>query len=143
MKPEIRPQGAASDREGPWPFRLLLLRAAIAAVWIVFGVGFKLLGMVPRHRLIVASIVGEAAAGPVTLLVGGAEALLGLWVLSGIRPRTCAAVQTLAIASMNTLELRSARGLLLAPVGMVCANVAFLAVVWYCALKSPARAAAS
>ena len=122
---------------------ITLLRIAVAAVWLVFGVVFKLLDVIPRHRLIVASIVGEAAAGPVTLAVGVAETLLGLWVLSGIRPRTCAAVQTLAIAAMNTLELRSARGLLLAPVGMVCANVAFLAVVWYCALKSPARAAAS
>lgn len=120
-----------------------LLRIATAAVWLVFGVVFKLLGLAPRHRLIVASIVGEAAAGPVTLAVGAAETLLGLWVLSGIRPRTCAAVQTLAIAAMNTLELRSARGLLVAPVGMVCANVVFLAVVWYCALKGPARAAAS
>ena len=122
---------------------ITLLRIAVAAVWLVFGVVFKLLGFAPRHRLIVASIVGEAAAGPVTLAVGAAETLLGLWVLSGIRPRTCAAVQTLAIAAMNTLELRSARGLLVAPVGMVCANVVFLAVVWYCALKGPSRAAAS
>jgi hypothetical protein len=30
------------------------------------GVVFKLLGLLPRHRLIVAAIVGEAAATPVT-----------------------------------------------------------------------------
>lgn len=120
-----------------------LLRIATAATWLVFGVVFKLLGVVPRHRLIVAAIVGEAAAGPVTLLIGGAEAMMGLWILSGLRPRTCAAAQTIAIVTMNALELGAARDLLLAPVAMVCANVAFLAVGWYCALRGPAKARVS
>ena len=115
------------------------LRFATAGVWLVFGVGFKLLGLLPRHRAIVAAIVGAEAAGPVTLLVGAAEALLGLWILSGLRPRTCAAVQTLAIVTMNAIELSVARDLLLAPVAMVCANAAFLAVVWWVALTAPVR----
>ena len=117
---------------------IAVLRIATAAVWLVFGVVFKILDLVPRHRLIVASVVGEAAAGPVTFLIGGAEAVMGLWILSGIRPRACAATQTIAIATMNALELSMARDLLLAPIPMVCANTAFLAVGWYCALKVPA-----
>jgi hypothetical protein len=116
---------------------ITMLRVATATVWIVFGVLFKVFNMVPRHRLIVASILGDTLAGPATILIGGAEALIGLWILSGIRPRVCAVVQTIAIATMNTLELTLARDLLLAPILMVCGNTAFLAAGWFCALKSP------
>ena len=110
-------------------------RRAIAAVWLVSGVGFKLLGLVPRHRLIVAAVTGEAHATAVTRLVGAGEALLGLWVLSGRWPRACALVQTLAIASMNLLELRLARELLLAPVPMLLGNALLLALAWCVALQ--------
>jgi hypothetical protein len=112
------------------------LRIATAFVWLVFGVVFKMLNLVPRHRAIVAAIVGDAAAGPVTFLIGAAEATLGIWILSGRRPRLCAAAQTCAIVTMNALELSLARDLLLAPALMVCANTVFLGVVWYCALAA-------
>ena len=121
------------------PITGLVLRIGVAAVWLVFGLVFKLAGLLPRHQLIVAAVVGEAAARPVTLAVGLGEAALGLWVLSGARPRTCAAVQTLAIATMNGLELSFARELLLAPVQMLCANVALLGAAWYVALHPRAR----
>ena len=65
---------------------------------------------------------------------------MAVWILSGIRPRTCAAVQTLAIVAMNVLELSRARDQLLAPIPMLCANAVFLTVGWYCALHAPARA---
>lgn len=119
---------------------VVALRIGTAGVWFVFGFVFKLLDVVPRHRLIVASVLGETAAGSVTMLIGGAEAAMGLWILSGIRPRTCAAAQTIAIVAMNTLELSLARDLLLAPVPMVCANAAFLAAGWFIALNAPAAA---
>lgn len=48
----------------------ILIRIATAAVWFVFGFIFKVLHLVPRHHLIVASILGEEVAGPVTLLIG-------------------------------------------------------------------------
>ena len=115
-----------------------ILRIGTATVWIAFGAA-KLFDLVPRHRKIVAAVLGESAAGPVTRLIGGAEVGLGLWILSGVRPRTCAATQTVAIATMNALELRMARDLLLAPVPMVCANIAFLAAGWACALDAHAR----
>jgi len=106
-------------------------------------VAFKLLGLLPRHRLIVAAIVGEAAATPVTRLIGTAEALMGLWILSGWRPRMCALAQTLAIVTMNVIELSVARDLLLSPLGMLCANAVFLAVAWCVALQPPRAGALS
>lgn len=117
--------------------RIMALTFATAAVWLIFGMWFKLFGMVPRHRQIVAAVVGEAAAGPVTGLIGAAEIALALWILSGIYPRACAALQSIAIVTMNALELSLARDLLLAPILMICANTLFLIVVWYCALKTP------
>jgi hypothetical protein len=114
------------------------LRLGIASVWLVFGLGFKVLGLVPRHRAIVASVVGEDLAGAATIAIGCAEALLGVWVLTGIRPRACAAAQTAAIASMNALELRHAREHLLAPVLMLCVNAIFIVAIWYWALKARA-----
>ena len=116
---------------------LLTLRIATASVWILFGLVFKVLNVVPRHQAIVATILGAAVAGPVTLLIGLAETAMGIWILSRWRPRTCAAVQTIAIVSMNALELSLARDQLLAPLPMVCANSAFLAVGWYLALHAP------
>jgi len=128
-----------ANRARLWTHHPLItaLTLATAVVWLVFGIWFKIFGLVPRHRLIVAAVVGEAAAGPVTVLVGAAETAMALWILSGLRPLACAAVQSIAIATMNALELTLAPDLLLAPGLMVCANTVFLVVVWYCALKVP------
>ena len=115
---------------------IALLTFVTAAVWMMFGTWFKLLGMVPRHRLIIAAVVGEVAAGPITLVVGAAETVLALWIISGVYPRICAAVQSLAIVTMNTFELIYARNLLLSPGLMICLNAVLLTVVWYLALTA-------
>ena len=112
------------------------LRIGTASVWILFGLVFKVLNVVPRHQTIVATVLGDAVAGPVTLGIGVAETAMGIWILSRWRPRTCALAQTLAIVSMNALELTMAKEHLLAPLMMVCANSVFLAVGWYLALHT-------
>ncbi len=116
---------------------ILALRIGTASVWILFGLVFKVFNLVPRHRRIVAAVLGERAAVPVTVLVGLGETLLGAWILSGLHPVACAAVQTAAIVAMNALELRYAKAHLLAPVPMVLANLTFLAAGWYLALHAP------
>jgi hypothetical protein len=114
--------------------RLTWIRLGIALVWIVFGLIFKALGAVPRHRLIVARVIGQSRARAVTLLVAVAEIMLGLWMLFGRYLPLCVGIQTMLIGTMNILELRYARDLLLSPVGMVCANCIFLGFGWYVAL---------
>lgn len=116
------------------------LRVGTASVWILFGLVFKVLNVVPRHETIVAAVLGGALAGPATLLIGLAETAMGLWILSRRWPIACAAAQTVAIVAMNTLELTLARDRLLAPLPMVCANVVFLAVGWWLALHTRAEA---
>ena len=115
----------------------LLLRILIGSVWVFHGLYSKLLDGVPRHRLIVAKVLGDDLATVATRVVGVGEILLGLWAFSRRWPRTCAAVQTLAIVMMNTLEIARARELLISAPGMVALNIGFLALGWYTATRKP------
>ena len=54
------------------------VRIAIGLVWIVFGLLFKVANLVPRHRRIVARVVGERFSGSIVFAVGLAEAGLGV-----------------------------------------------------------------
>jgi hypothetical protein len=109
-------------------------RVVVATVWLGFGVAFKLLRLVPRHERIVARILGDAAAPALTRMIGVGEATIGLWALSGFLAPWCALAQTALVVTMNAIEIRRARDLLLAPVPMVAANVALLALAWFAAL---------
>jgi hypothetical protein len=102
-------------------------------VWFTFGLGFKLLRLAPRHERIVVRILGPEGA-PLTRLIGVGEIIIGSWVASAIAPVPCAVVQTLLIATMNVLELRHARDLLLAPRLMLAGNTVLIAGAWLIAL---------
>jgi hypothetical protein len=121
----------------PMDFRshVTWLRLGVALVWLVFGLLFKAVGAVPRHRRIVARVVGQARSGGVLWIVALAEIGIGVWMLVGRLLVVCAAAQTAMIVTMNVLEIRHARDLLLSPWGMVCANAVFLAIGWYVALS--------
>jgi putative exporter of polyketide antibiotics len=90
-----------------------VLTVLIACVWIVNGLICKLLGLVPRHREIVARILGGQDAELLTKLIGFAEIGMALWVMSGIASRTNAVTQMTIIALMNILEFFMAPDLLL------------------------------
>lgn len=107
----------------------------IGSVWLFHGLYSKILDGIPRHRLIVGRILGDEIAGPATVGLGILEILLGLWAFSGRCRRACALVQTLAIISMNTLEILLADDLLISAGGMVALNLGFLALVWYWAVS--------
>lgn len=110
------------------------LAILIGSVWVFHGLYSKILDGVPRHRLIVERILGEGIAGPATLAIGTLEILLGLWVFSGRNRRMCALVQTVALVSMNTLEIYLARDLLISALGMVALNLAFVSLIWFWAV---------
>ena len=117
----------------------IALRIGTAAVWIVFGLVFKVLQGVPRHERIVVAVIGSGWAGPVTVGIGVAEVLMGCWILSGRWPFWCIGAQTVAIVLMNVLELMFARDHLLFPVAMPCANAVFLALGWILAVRTAAE----
>lgn len=103
----------------------------IGTVWVFHGLYSKILNGIPRHRLIVGKILGDAKAGVATKVIGALEILVGLWVWTGWQSVGCALVQTAAIVAMNSLEIIRARELLISAVGMVILNAGFLALVWF------------
>ena len=115
----------------------LALRILIGSVWVFHGLYSKLLDGIPRHRLIVARVLGDDLAAAATVVVGVLEILLGIWAVSHRLPRACAAVQTAAIVAMNSLEIARAPDLLISAPGMVLLNAAFLALGWYSATRPP------
>jgi hypothetical protein len=114
-----------------------LSQIVIGTVWVFHGLYSKILNGIPRHQQIVGRVLGHKISRPATKAIGCLEMLLGLWVFSGVARVECAAVQTLAILGMNTLEILLAADLLISAIGMVVLNLAFLAVIWHWALAVP------
>ena len=89
------------------------LSYCFAIVWVANGLVCKVLDLVPRHRAIVARILGPAHAVLITRAIGVAEMFMSIWILSGIAGRINAVTQIVIIATMNVLEFFLARDLLL------------------------------
>ncbi len=90
-----------------------ILNFLIAMVWLLNGLFCKLLDLVPRHRLIVARILGDEYALTLTRAIGLSEVLMAAWVISGLKPRLCALAQIVVVALMNAIEFFKAPDLLL------------------------------
>lgn len=90
-----------------------MLTLLLVSVWAVNGLWCKVLGQVPRHEQIVARVVGEALAGPLTVAIGLAELGMVAWILSGLFPRLCGLTQAALVMTMNVIEQLVAGDLLL------------------------------
>jgi uncharacterized membrane protein YphA (DoxX/SURF4 family) len=117
----------------------LAIAIFIGSVWVFHGLYSKVSDGIPRHRQIVGRILGEGIADQATLVIGILEVMLGLWVFIGIQRKVCAAVQTVALVSMNLLEILLARDLLISASGMVALNLGFIALIWYWATHARPR----
>ncbi|CAN5802396.1 hypothetical protein BH10BAC2_BH10BAC2_41110 [soil metagenome] len=85
----------------------------IAAVWLINGLFCKVLNWVPRHEQIAGNILGNQYAEVFTKVIGIAELLMAIWIISGIKNRLNALMQILIIGTMNLLEFFLAPDLLL------------------------------
>jgi DoxX-like family len=112
----------------------IFVRYGVAAIWIVMGFGFKVLNWVPRHRAIVAHIMGQRFATPLTIAIGLGETAIGVWMATGYHAVTCVALQTALVVVMNAIELGRVRHLLLSPRRMVLLNAAWLTLAWWAVL---------
>jgi hypothetical protein len=81
-----------------------IINYALAALWFINGFFCKILGWVPRHESIIAEILGEQHSDLFTILIGLAEILMAIWILSGYYPKLNAFIQILIISIMNILE---------------------------------------
>jgi uncharacterized membrane protein YphA (DoxX/SURF4 family) len=111
---------------------LWLLHVAVAAVWFYEGVWCKLLNGQPRQVRVIEAMphYGARIGRELLTLLGVVEALLGVWVLTGIAPIVCAVAQTLLLVTLNAGGLLWARRFIDDPGGMVVKNFAFLVLVW-------------
>jgi len=105
-----------------------LFNYLIATVWFINGFFCKVLNLAPRHKAIVARILGPEHASLWTILIGLSEIGMACWVLSGIIPRTNVLAQMIIISAMNLLEFFLAPDLLLW--GKANALFAFLFVLF-------------
>jgi len=111
---------------------LLLVRAAVAAVWLYEGLWCKLLGRERRQVLVVEAVpkLGPLVGRQFLLALGIVETALAVWVLSGVAPGLCAIVQTALLVALNANGLLWARHIIHDPGGMVVKNAAFLLLAW-------------
>jgi len=107
------------------------LNLLIALVWLVNGLVCKLLNIVPRHKKIVANILGCEHADFFTNTIGIAEIAMAVWVLALLKPRVCAVLQIIVIGVMNIIEFIHVPHLLLfGKLNIVFASV-FIALIYY------------
>ncbi len=104
--------------------------ALIVLVWLANGLLCKVLNLVPRHQMIVARILGDDYAPPLTKAIGVSEILMVVWILSGIKPRWCAIFQIAIVAIMNVLEFYLVPDLLLFGHMNIVFATGFIAIVY-------------
>lgn len=75
-----------------------------ALVWLSNGLFCKVLNLVPRHEQIVARILGNDFSHPLTVLIGIAEIVMAVWIVTGIYSRINVIAQIITVATMNLLE---------------------------------------
>jgi hypothetical protein len=71
---------------------------------MVNGFYCKVLNFVPRHEKIVARILGDLYAKPLTVLIGFSEIIMAIWIISNYKSKINVVLQITIIAMMNTLE---------------------------------------
>lgn len=90
-----------------------ILSYLIATVWFANGFFCKVLNLVPRHEQIVARILGDDHSRQLTIIIGIAEMIMSVWILSGYKTKLNAIAQITVVATMNLLEVMLVPDLLL------------------------------
>jgi hypothetical protein len=117
---------------------LLVIRSAVAGVWLYEGLWCKVLGR-ERHQLLVVEAVpklGSLLGRRFLLALGGAEIVLAAWVMSGVTPGLCTITQSALLVLLNANGLLWARHIIHDPAGMVVKNASFLLLAWVQAAMS-------
>ncbi|NMH28314.1 DoxX-like family protein [Flavobacterium silvaticum] len=107
------------------------LTVIIALVWLVNGLFCKILNLVPRHREIVARILGEDYSASITTTIGILELLMAFWIISRYKSRLNVIFQMAIIATMNLLEFVLAPDLLLWGKANILFAFCFIGLIYY------------
>jgi hypothetical protein len=111
---------------------LLLVRSAVAAVWLYEGLWCKLLGREERQVQVVEAVprLGPLVGKTFLKLLGVVETALAVWVMWGAAPGLCAVAQTILLVTLNANGILWARRIIHDPAGMVVKNASFLVLAW-------------
>ncbi|MEO8799791.1 MAG: DoxX-like family protein [Polyangiaceae bacterium] len=117
---------------------LLIVRGAVAAVWLYEGLWCKLLGREPHQVEVVKAVpkLGALVGRPFLFALGLVESTLAVWVISGFMPGLCVIAQTVLLVTLNANGLIWARHIIHDPAGMVVKNASFLMLAWVAAAMS-------
>lgn len=107
------------------------LTILISLVWLINGLYAKVLGYVPRHREIVARILGTDISFVATKIIGVLEICMFIWVISGKYSRLNAIFQIAIVMTMNILEFIIAPDLLLFGKLNIVIALIFVTVIYF------------
>jgi hypothetical protein len=108
-----------------------LLTYLIATVWLINGLFCKVLNLVPRHKQIIAQILGDSNARFFTILIGLSEIVMAAWIISKKWTKINAIIQIIVIATMNTLEFLLVPDLLLWGKANAAFAFLFILIIYY------------
>ncbi len=113
---------------------LIVMRGAVAAVWLYEGLWCKVFGRAPHEAQVVANVprFGPRFGQSFLKALGVVEVMLAVWVISGIDPGACAIAEVTLLVVLNVNGLLWSRDLIPDPAGMVLKNMAFLVLAWAC-----------
>jgi len=113
---------------------LIVMRGAVAAVWLYEGLWCKVFGRAWLEAEVVAKVprFGPRFGQWFLKALGAIEVMLAAWVISAIHPGACAIAEMTLLVVLNFNGLLWARDIIPDPAGMIVKNAAFLVLAWAC-----------
>jgi hypothetical protein len=108
----------------------LLLRIAVALVWLWQGLWLKVIAVDPRHLEIVSAAPFGMSKHLLLGLIGAVETSFAIATLFRFRPRLFAWLQILALAAMNGCGIAFAADRIPDIGGMLAMNLVFALAIW-------------
>lgn len=107
------------------PKLIFAIRLALAAVWFYNGLWLKIIALDAHHLEIVRSVSNSSGIEPALLLrlIGSAETLLGIGIVSGLLYRFVSYFQIFIILLMNLIGSIGGGGAIAHPFGLVISNL--------------------
>lgn len=107
------------------PGLIFAIRLALAAVWFYNGLWLKVIALDAHHLEIVRSVCSSSGIEPAFILrlIGSAETLLGVGIVSGLFYRFVSYFQIFIIVLMNLVGSIGGGGAIAHPVGLIISNL--------------------
>lgn len=109
----------------------IILTILISLVWLINGLFCKVLGLVPRHEMIVARIIGGEYSYIGTKVIGILEIMMFIWVISRKYSKFNAIVQITVVSIMIIIETILTPDLLLFGRFNIIFILIFIALIYY------------